>query len=129
MAGILDWKSSHDIRYVEPITPHVVADVLERAASIILERGWTHGTLGLAGGPMCARGAIYEALGGVPAVFQDQWAAAVHDRADEILRSKVPAIAMYGSIAYWNDTACPGAIGVAETFRTLAAVLRKENSA
>lgn len=126
---ILDWKSSHDIRYVEPITPLVVADVLDKAAAIVLERGWTHGRLGSVDGPMCARGAIYEALGGVQVVFTDQWAASVHDRTEETLRSQVPAIALHGSVAYWNDTDLPGADGVAETFQALAAQLRKENRA
>lgn len=129
MADILDWEDSHDIRYVEPITPLVVADVLDRAAGIVIERGWTHGTLGPVGGPRCAQGALFEALGGVPLVLGDGWLTSVLDRAEETLRSKVPAIAKYNSIPYWNDTDLPGAGGVAETFRTLASLLRKENEA
>lgn len=129
MADILDWKDSHDIRYVEPITPLVVADVLDRAAEIVLKRGWTRGQLTSDDGEVCATGAIVMAFGGVKAMFDDQWRWKTRVRTEEILRKRVPAIAKYDSVPYWNDTDLPGAEGVAETFRTLASLLRKENEA
>lgn len=129
MADILDWKSSHEIRYVEPITPLVVADVLERAAGTVLRAGWTRCSLMSGTGEVCASGAIMVALGGISAMRDDQWAHQTRVRVEETLNARVPAIAKHGSVAYWNDTDNPGAAGVAETFRALAAQLRKENPA
>lgn len=126
MADILDWKSSHEIRYVEPITPLVVADVLERAAEAVLRVGWTRISLISETGEVCALGAIVVALGGVPTMYDDSWAFATRLQVEKTLIARVPAIAKYGSVPYWNDTANPGAERVALVYRALAAQLRKE---
>jgi hypothetical protein len=127
MADILEWKDSHPLRYVEEITESVVADVLSLSAKILANRGWTRQTLGLFGGPVCARGAIWEAVGGFRAVQEDGWANLAAKKAEEALRL-VPEIAAYGSLPYWNDSAELSQGRVIGVFTDLVLLLRKESA-
>lgn len=126
MSDILEWKDSHPIRYVEPITPLVVADVLERAAFLVQKRGWCTRALIDPEGRVCASGAILEAIGGLTAIRDDPWLMLTRDRTIEMVVQRVGDVRDYRSLPYWNDTEKPGAEGVARVFLELAATLRRE---
>lgn len=126
VADILEWKSTHPLRYVEPITPTVIADVLDLAAETLDKRGWCRGFLGCWGGPLCARGAIFDALGGIGVVESDSWAKTVWQKTEESLLITSEEVGEWGSVPYWNDSADLSKEKVAGLFRDLARQMRKK---
>ncbi len=68
-----------------------IAELLERAADVVQERGWTQGQLEDERGRVCARQALGIAAGRKP--LQDAWLFAV-DQSGSL------------TLARWNDSVC-----------------------
>ena len=124
MADILEWKSSHDIRYVEPITPLLIAEILDCTVQNLEKRGWSRGRLYADDGSMCVLGAIRQAVGGDSAIASDQWTQLALQRTVQAVTESVPSVAAWGALSFWNDSECADQAHAVATLLTVAAVMR-----
>lgn len=97
-AAILEAQSTVDPR--PDYDPH---PVLQRAAQLILERGWVQGVYEAPGGRVCAMAAIREVLYGPDWTYQasDQ---RERDAAGELMRRIKEDTGTAFSVPMWNDT-------------------------
>jgi len=88
------------------------ADVLDKAADVIVERGWCQGQFRNSAGQVCALAAVHTAARTTPFTW-------VADEALGIIRKRVGM-----SVAYWNDAPERTADEVITALRECAASLR-----